>query len=325
MNPSQNPTVNLKPNDKPMPLVGLGLWKVPKDKASEIVFEAIKIGYRLLDSASDYGNEREVGEGIKKAFDAGIVKREDIFITSKLWNTNHKREHVRPAVERTLKDLGLTYLDLYLIHFPISLKYVDPNVRYPAEWSYEPDKQLIIQEPVPFRETWEAMEELMDAGLVKNIGISNTCAALIQDLLKYARIRPSVLQIEHSPYLTQERLVNYAKSEGMAITGYSTFSNISYIGLDIGDANNAPKLFEQPTIKEISSNYGKTPAQIVLKWAIQREIAVIPKSSNHDRLLENRNLFDFELTQEELHKISSLNRNLRFNDPGEYANIPIFD
>jgi len=280
-----------------------------------------KVGYRLVDGASDYGNEKEIGIALKEAFNTGIVKREDIFVTSKLWNTNHAREHVRPALERTLKDLQLDYLDLFLIHFPISLKYAD---RVPAEWFHDPNKKEIIQEQIPIKETWEAMEELVDAGLVKNIGISNFCGALIMDVLSYARIKPSVLQIELNPYLTQEKIVKYAKSQGLAITAYSSFANISYKDL-FPDAKDVPLLFDQPVIKELASNYGKSPAQIILKWTLQQQIAIVPKSLNHNRLKENRDLFDFELTQEELHKVSSLNKNLRFNDPGKYADIPIFD
>ncbi|GBB89242.1 hypothetical protein RclHR1_15920004 [Rhizophagus clarus] len=320
---SENPTINLNPTGHPMPLVGVGMWQVPNDKATDLVIEALKLGYRLVDCASDYGNEKEIGIALKKAFDEGIVKRQDIFVTSKLWNTNHHPKHVRQAFERTLKDLQLDYLDLYLIHFPIALKYVDPDARKAGEWS-DPHEKEIVTEDVPIHETWKAMEELVDAGLVKNIGISNFNGGLLMDLLRYARIKPSVLQIEHSPYLTQERLVNYAKSQGLAVTGYSNFSNLSYVGF-IPHAKEAPILFDQPVIKELAGRYNKSPAQIVLKWCVQRQIAIIPKSKNHDRLAQNRNIFDFELTQEELHKISSLNANMRFNDPGNYADLPIFD
>ncbi|RIA93022.1 xylose reductase 2 [Glomus cerebriforme] len=321
---SENPTIKLNPTGQLMPLIGVGMWQVPRDKATNLVIESLKIGYRLVDAASDYGNEKEIGLGLKKAFDTGIVKREDIFVTSKLWNTNHARKHVREACERSLRDLQLDHLDLYLIHFPISLKYVDPDVRQPAEWFDDVEKKETIPENITIQETWQAMEELVDAGLVKNIGVSNFCGALILELLKFARIKPSVLQIEHSPYLTQERLINYVKSQGIAVTGYSNFGNLSYKGV-FPHADSAPILFDQPVIKELANKYGKSPAQIVLKWSIQRQIAIIPKSLKPERLAQNRDLSGFELTQEELHKISSLNTNLRFNDPGLYSIFPIFD
>jgi D-xylose reductase len=124
-----------------MPSVGLGLWKLPKEVCASQVYNAIKCGYRLLDGACDYGNEKEVGQGIKQAIDEGLVKREDLFVVSKLWNTFHRPEHVEPAIKRTLSDLGLEYLDLYIIHFPIHLKYVDPEVRYPPEWVHDPESE----------------------------------------------------------------------------------------------------------------------------------------------------------------------------------------
>jgi len=144
-----------------MPQVGLGLWKLPKEVTPSQVYNAIKCGYRLLDGACDYGNEKEVGEGIKKAIDEGIVKREDLFVVSKLWNTFHRPEHVEPALKRTLADLGLEYLDLFIIHFPIHLKYVDPEVRYPPEWVHEPNgekKCMEFDDSVTYQQTYGAME-----------------------------------------------------------------------------------------------------------------------------------------------------------------------
>ena len=187
-----------------MPAVGFGCWKVPKEKTAECVYTAIKSGYRLIDEACDYGNEKECGEGIKKALDEGLIKREDLFVTSKLWNTFHKKEHVKPALQKTLSDLGLEYLDLYLIHFPISLKYVPFDVRYPPEWFHDPnaeDKKM-IEELVPMFETWAAMEELVNEGLVKHIGISNMGSVQIRDILSYAKVKPTVLQVECHPYLS---------------------------------------------------------------------------------------------------------------------------
>lgn len=136
----------LNTGDK-MPQAGLGLWKIPKDVCAQAVYDAIKSGYRLLDSASDYGNEEQTGEGITRAINDGLVKREDLFIVSKLWNTFHQPEHVKPALQRSLKDLQVDYLDLYLIHFPISLKYVDPAVRYPPEWIHDPQGENPRMEP----------------------------------------------------------------------------------------------------------------------------------------------------------------------------------
>ena len=181
-----------------MPSLGLGLWKIDNSTTAQMVVAAIEAGYRHLDAACDYGNEREAGEGIRQALARGLCTRQELWVTSKLWNTFHARPHVRPAIERSLVDLGLDYLDLYLIHFPITLQYVDPGLRYPPGWFFDPHATPAKMQTtsVPIAETWGAMEDLHSAGLARHIGISNFGCSLIRDLLSYARIRPSVLQVE---------------------------------------------------------------------------------------------------------------------------------
>lgn len=149
-------TLTLKATGAKMPTIGLGCWKIPKEKTAEITYTAIKSGYKLIDQACDYGNEKESGEGIKKAIDEGIVKREDLWVTSKLWNTYHKKENVKAACQKSLADLGLEYLDLYLIHFPISLKFVPFEKRYPPEWVFDPSgaDPRMEEDLVPMQETW---------------------------------------------------------------------------------------------------------------------------------------------------------------------------
>ena len=168
------PSITL-PGGHSLPPVGLGVWKVPKPAAAGLVREAIGLGYRHLDAACDYGNEVEVGAGIRSALGAGLCRRDELHITSKLWNTYHAREHVRSAAERSLRDLGLDYLDLYLIHFPIALAFVPFETRYPPEWLFDPAAPNPRMEfaRVSLAETWAAMEELVDAGLVRNIGVCN--------------------------------------------------------------------------------------------------------------------------------------------------------
>lgn len=187
-----------------IPSVGFGLWKVDKTKCAETIYQALKNGYRHIDEALAYGNEVECGEGIKRAIDEGILKREELFVTSKLWNTCHRKEHVKVAVKKTLEDLGLEYLDLYLIHFPVALKFVPFEERFPPGWISHPmgEKPSMDEDNVPMQETWEAMEELVKEGLVKNIGLANCKTQLIRDILNYATIKPSVLQVELHPYLT---------------------------------------------------------------------------------------------------------------------------
>src|SRR3954468_13309587 len=181
------PTLRLSGGSR-MPVIGLGLWKVEGAAAPSLVEEAARAGYRHFDCASDYGNEAEVGAGLEKVLGGRLCSRDELWVTSKLWNTNHAPEHVRPACERSLRDLKLDYLDLYLIHFPISLEYVPPEKRYPAGWFPYPDaaNPRMKQTCVPIFKTWQAMEELVAAGLVKNIGVSNFGTSLLRDLLSYA-------------------------------------------------------------------------------------------------------------------------------------------
>jgi len=304
-----------------MPLVGFGLWKVNNDSCAETVYNAIKAGYRLFDGAGDYGNEKEAGEGIKKAIDEGLVKREDLFITSKLWNTFHAKEHVKQLADYQLKLWGLEYFDLFLVHFPISLAYVDPAHRFPPGWTGD-DGKVHLQN-TPFQETWTAMEALVDEGLAKNIGVSNTTGALLLDILRYARYAPQVAQIELHPYLTQEPFIELAKTLGIAVTAYSSFGPQGWV--ELGMSKGLTLLMEHDTIASVSKKHSKTPAQVLLRWATQQGLAVIPKSNSHNRLVENMDCVEFNLEDADLKAISSLNINLRLNNPAEIdLNLSIF-
>jgi D-xylose reductase len=291
-----------------------GLWKVNQETTADVVYGAIKAGYRLFDGAQDYGNEREAGLGIKRAIDEGLVKREDLFITTKLWNTNHSKEHVNRMAKWQLNEWGLDFFDLYLIHFPVSLEFVDPSENPLPNWKGGADKQLHIVN-VPIQETWAEVEKLVDEGVAKNIGVSNFQGALLIDLLRYARIPPAVLQVELHPYLTQESLVALAESFDIVVTAYSSFGPAGWV--ELGMDKNAQNLLRHDVVANIAKAKDRTPAQVLLRWATQRNIAVIPKSNNIQRLTENLNSLGFDLTAEELKAISGLNANLRLNDPGE--------
>ncbi|KAJ7597485.1 NADP-dependent oxidoreductase domain-containing protein [Mycena floridula] len=305
-------TIALKGTGQKMPLVGFGLWKVPRASCAEIVYEAIKAGYRLFDGAGDYGNEKEAGQGVKKALSEGIVKREELFITSKLWNTFHSEKVVKETAKMQLGLWGIDYFDLFLVHFPISLEYVEPSYRYPPEWFGDDGKVHTIN--VPMQETWTCMEQLVDEGIAKNIGISNCQGSLILDMLRYARIPPQVLQVELHPYLTQESLVDLCKTLGLTMTAYSSFGPQGWI--ELGMDKGMGSLFTQDFVVAAANKYQKTPAQILLRWASQRGIAVVPKSNDKQRLIENLDS-EFEMDEADIKQISTLNCNLRLNNPAE--------
>lgn len=301
------------------PPVGLGLWKIEREQAANMVRSAIETGYRHLDSASDYGNESDTGEGIEAALRDRLVKRDELWVTSKLWNSNHRKEHVRSACERSLKDLRVDHLDLYLVHFPIATKHVPQAVRYPAGWFYDPEAANPCMEldKVPIAETWGAMEELVSAGLVRKIGISNFGVSLIRDLLSYATIRPTVLQVESHPYLVQPKLLRYCQSEQIHFTAFSPLGAPSYVPL--GMAKEDESVLVQPIVLDIAKKLNKSPAQVVLAWGIQRGTSVIPKTGQLKRLAENLASQSIKLSQDDMAAISSLDRNQRFNDPGVFC------
>jgi len=302
-----------------MPAVGLGLWKLETNEVAEAVYNAIKNGYRHLDSAADYGNEQQVGEGIARALKDGLCSREDLWITSKLWNTFHRKEYVQQACEKSLSDLGIGYFDLYLIHFPIALQYVDINDRYPPEWIFNPQNENPTMEldSVPLSETWAAMEGLVENQLARQIGVCNYSAVLLHDLMSYARIKPAMLQIESHPYLTQEALIRTAQSYNIAVTAFSPLGALSYVSLDM--ASKADSVLTEAVVIKAAERALVTPAQVVLRWGLQRGTAVIPKTSKPERLVENLSLSGFSLTDEEMDAISALNQNRRFNDPGKFC------
>jgi D-xylose reductase len=319
----------MSPTQIPSP--GLGTWKIPDAQTASIVRDSIELGYRHLDCACDYGNEPQVGQGIKAALDDKLCTRDDLWITSKLWNTFHEPKHVRAACERSLSDLGLDTLDLYLIHFPIPLEYVAPETRYPPGWFNDPDADAPSMKPitVPYVETWAAMEELQLAGLVKNIGVSNLTITLLREVLASATIRPVNHQVEMHPYLTQQRLLRYCQTENISVTAFSPFGAGSYVPLGMAKADDS--VLSDPVITNIATALEKSPAQIVLRWATLRGTIPIPKSQTPAHLRDNLAISDFDLTDDQMAAIDGLDRHQRYNDPGIFCEAafntyyPIFD
>ncbi|KAK4401436.1 NADP-dependent D-sorbitol-6-phosphate dehydrogenase [Sesamum angolense] len=298
-----------------MPVIGLGVWRMEGKDIKNLIFNAIKIGYRHFDCAADYKNEEEVGEALAEVFQAGLVKREDLFITTKLWNSDHG--HVVEACKDSLKKLHLGYLDLYLVHFPVATRHTGVGTTASA---FGEDGVLDIDTTVSLETTWHAMEDLISMGLVRSIGISNYDIFLTRDCLAYAKVKPAVNQIEAHPYFQRDSLVKFCQKHGVCVTAHTP----------LGGATANTELFgsvsclDDPVLKGLAKKYHKTVALIVLRWGIQRNTVIIPKSSKVERLEENFLVFDFELTEEDMDLIKTIDRNYRTNQPAKFWGVDVY-
>ncbi|XP_042900324.1 aldo-keto reductase family 1 member B1 [Parasteatoda tepidariorum] len=288
-------------NGMEMPLIGLGTWKSKPGEVFEAVKCAIQCGYRHIDCALAYENEEEVGNAIKEKIADKTVTRQDIFVTTKAWNTFHRREKVIESCKRSLKDLQLDYVDLFLIHWPIAYKEGD-------ELFPEDENNETLTENIDFIETWKGMEECYDKGLVKAIGLSNFNSEQIRRVLDVCKIKPVVLQIECHPYLNQNKLIEFCKSNDIAVTAYSPLGSPDRPW----NKPDEPCLLDDERIKKLAEKYNKTPAQILLRFNVQREVVVIPKSVTEERIIGNFKNFDFALTQDEMIKVASFTEKFRY-------------
>lgn len=289
-------------NGDTMPSFGLGTWKSKPGEVYTAVREALKIGYRHIDCAFIYLNEAEIGNALSDTFKDGLVKREDLWITSKLWNNSHRKEQVIPALQKTLSDLQLDHLDLYLVHWPIAHK---PEVLGPRSGS-----DYITLEEIPVIETWRGMEDALKSGLTKHIGVSNFSIKKLQELIPLAFDKPEMNQVELHPLLQQNTLFEFCKQNNIHLTAYSPLgSQDRHFSLKSADE---PNLFEHAVIVSIAKKHACSSAQVLIKWAIQRGTAVIPKSTNPVRLKENFDSQTILLSETDMQEIAELDRHYRF-------------
>ncbi|GAB3174693.1 aldo/keto reductase [Telluribacter humicola] len=289
-------------NGDTMPAIGLGTWKSKEGEVYKAVMEAIRIGYRHIDCAAIYGNEAEIGQAFKDAIESGLVKREDLWVTSKLWNNSHRKDQVVPALQKTLKDLNLDYLDLYIIHWPVALK---EGVGFPGSV-----EDFLSLDEVSLAETWEGMEQCVDQGLARHIGVSNFSMEKIKNLLTTARIHPEMNQVEMHPYLQQNVLLNYCKNVNIHITAYSPLGS-SDRPVHLVKADD-PVLLKDETVASIAEKHGCSPAQVLISWAVIRGTSVIPKSVSPERLHQNLEAASVELDDDDMAQISELDRHFRY-------------
>lgn len=296
-------------NGDHMPLIGLGTWKSAPGEVAAAVTEALKIGYRHFDCAPLYGNEAEIGEALAAAISSGLVKREELWITSKLWNNKHLPQDVMPALKATLADLRLDYLDLYLIHWPVALK---PEIAFPTS-----GEDFLAPEAAPIEDTWRAMEETVDAGLCRHIGVSNFNVNRLKRLIASGRIKPEANQVESHPLLAQKELMEVCGEEKIALTAYAPLGSPDRPArLQRGDD---PPLRDATVVLEIAAKRGISAAQVLLAWAVCRGSSAVPKSVNPERLKQNLEAAVIQLDAEDMQKLSGMDQGYRFIDGSLWA------
>jgi len=300
-----NKTITLN-NGALMPSLGFGTWQAAPGQVEKATEVALASGYTHIDAAKIYGNEAEIGTVLHKVFSQGSIKREDLFITTKLWSTDWGR--VEEACNESLKNLQLDYIDLYLVHSPIAYVY-KPGINFPRE----SEGKGCTLDWIPVHVMWQNMEKLVHSGKVKSIGISNWPVLMVRDLLSFAKIKPAVNQIEVHPYFQQHGLANFCNDYGIHVSAYSPLAN----------GKEGP--LSDPLVKQIASKHSVSPAQVLIRYCIDKGYSVLPKSVTPERIKENAQVFHFKLTQEEVKSLDGLQKNFRTCDLAFFSGHPFYD
>jgi alcohol dehydrogenase (NADP+) len=289
-------------NGDHMPIIGLGTWKSNPGEVYNAVKEALRLGYRHIDCAPIYGNEAEIGRALSESFKEGVVSRDQLWITSKLWNNAHAPKDVQPALEKTLSDLQLDSLNLFLVHWPVA---ITREVLF-----HKSAADLLSLNDEPISNTWSAMEALVDKGLCDHIGVSNFSVAKLEALLKTATLMPEMNQIELHPYLQQPKMLEYCKSKNIHLTAFAPLGSADRP--DRLKLDGEPVLLDEPVIKQIADRHDATPAQILISWAAHRQTVVIPKSAKPQRIKQNLGAIDLTLSVSDMQEIAALDRHRRY-------------
>ena len=283
--------------------IGLGTWKSEPGEVGQAVAAALEAGYRHIDCAAIYRNEAEIGAALTDVFAHGSLRRDDVHITSKLWNNAHLPEDVEPALKQTLADLKLDYLDLYLMHWPVAF-------RSGLEGFPESESDFLSPDEAPITATWDALLAARDAGLTRHVGVSNFSIQKLQQLAASGVEMPEMNQVELHPYLQQDALLNWCREHDILVTAYSPLGSNDRPDAMKGD--DEPSLMDNEVIAEIATKHAASTAQILIAWAVARDTLVIPKSTHPERIRQNLASAGIALDADDMQRIGALDQHYRY-------------